>query len=73
MSDAVTPEPPEPTPVDDVRRVREHLHEQFGGDIRKLAEHARRVTESLRVKLGLRIVTTPQPPSKQIDSSDDAA
>ena len=65
---------PEPTPVDDVRRVREHLHDQFGGDVRKLAEHARSVTESLRVKLGLRVVTAPPPPrSSKIDSGDDAA
>jgi hypothetical protein len=53
--------------------VRERLRRDAGGDIRKLAEHARRVTESLRAKLGLRIVTTPQPPSKQIDTRDDAA
>jgi hypothetical protein len=63
----------EPTPVDDVRRVREHLHEQFGGDIRKLAAHARGVAESLRVKLGLRIVTAPLPPSSKPDTGDDAA
>ena len=63
----------EPTPVDDVRRVREHLHEQFGGDVRKLAAHARGLTESLRAKLGLRIVTAPLPPSSKADTGDDAA
>jgi hypothetical protein len=45
---------PEPTPVDDVRRIRERLHRQFGGDVRRQAEYARRITEELRERLGLR-------------------
>jgi hypothetical protein len=54
--------------------MREHLHEQFGGDIRKFAAHARRVTESLRAELGLRVVTAPPPRrSSKVDTGDDAA
>jgi len=44
----------EPTPVDDVRRVRERLTREAGGDIAKLAEQANRVAKKLRKKLALR-------------------
>ncbi len=44
------------TPVDDVRRVRERLTREAGGDFAKLAEHALRTTERLREKLRLRFV-----------------
>jgi len=42
------------TPVDDVRRIRTRLSRQFGNDVRKLGEHARRVAEEYRRKLGLK-------------------
>ena len=38
--------PHEPTPVDDVRRVRERLTQEAGGDIAKLAEQAERARRS---------------------------
>lgn len=54
----------EPTPVDDVRRVRERLSREAGGDIAKLAEHANRLTEQLRGKLRLKFVEPPAPTHK---------
>ena len=56
----------EKTPVDDVRLVRERLHREFGGDIRKLTEHARQVAEEYRQQLGLKVV---QPPPREICQS----
>ena len=47
----------EETPVDDVRRVRERLDREAGGDVHRLAEQSRRVTERLRRKLGLKPTT----------------
>jgi len=58
-----------PTPVDDVRRVRERLTREAGGDIAKLAEQANRVAEQLRKKLGLKKVEPPGP----ADRRDSAA
>ena len=49
----------EATPVDDVRRVREEIHEEFAGDIRKVADHANQVAEEYREKLGLKVVLPP--------------
>ncbi len=51
----------EETPVDDVRRVRERLSAEFGNDVQKLAEHARRVAEEYRTKLGLRTPKSDRP------------
>ena len=42
------------TAVDDVRRVREVLSNQFGNDVDKLAEHVRQVGEEYRARLGLK-------------------
>ena len=58
----------EPTPVDDIRRVREDLSRQFAGDVRRLAAHAREVAEKYRAELGLRWADTERtdtPPSGQ--------
>ena len=46
----------EETPVDDVRRVRERLDREAGGDVHRLAEAARQAAEQYREKLGLKIV-----------------
>ena len=55
------PKPPDaPTPVDDVRGVRERLSREAGGDIRKLADESRRVVEQYRHQLGLKIVRAPR-------------
>jgi hypothetical protein len=57
---------PEPTPVDDIRRVRESLNRSFGGDVRRLAAHAREVAEKYRAHLGLKLTDverTDVPPS----------
>jgi hypothetical protein len=53
MSEARKMEP-EPTPVDDIRRVRDRLNRQFDGDVHRLAAHAREVTERLQQQLGLK-------------------
>jgi hypothetical protein len=53
MNEALSPKH-EPTPVDGVRRVRERLTREAGGDIAKLAEQANRVAKKLRKKLALR-------------------
>jgi hypothetical protein len=45
---------PEPTPVEEIRRVRERLHRQFGGDVCRQAAYARKITEELRERLGLK-------------------
>ncbi len=52
--------PHEPTPVDDVRRVRERLTQEAGGDIAKLAEQAERATEKLRERLHIKVVDLPE-------------
>jgi hypothetical protein len=54
-----TPPTAEETPVDDVRKVRERLDKEAGGDVRALAAASRRVAEELRAKLGLRRVAPP--------------
>ena len=46
---------PEPPPVDDIRRVRESLNRSYGGDVRRLAAHAREVAEKYRAQLGLKL------------------
>lgn len=51
----------EPTPVDDVWRIRERLTKETGGDIAKLAEQARRTAEQLREKLRLKFDDPPRP------------
>jgi len=48
------PRRPEETPVDDVRRVREKLSREVENDVNRLADHARRVAQELRDKLGLK-------------------
>ena len=56
----------EPTPVDDIRRVRDRLNRDFGGDVHRLAAHAREITEKLRLQLGLKSAGAEQvdvPPS----------
>jgi hypothetical protein len=60
MSDAVTPEPPEPTPVNDVRRVRERFNREAGGDINNLIEESNRFFEMHREKLRLKLVRPPR-------------
>jgi len=69
MGDIATkPTAREETAVDDVRRIREQLDRESGGDIRKHVQQTNRVVEALREKLGLKIV---QPPDRQ-QRRDDA-
>ena len=60
MSDARTERTArEETAVDDVRRVRERLSREAGGDMHKLVEEARRIAEQYRQRLGLKTVKPP--------------
>jgi hypothetical protein len=52
---------PQPTAVDDVRRIRERLDRESDGDIYKHIEQSNRALEEYREKLGLKVV---QPPSR---------
>jgi len=58
MTQAQT-DPSEPTPVDDVRRVRERLDREAQGDIHVLAEQYRTTVELYRVTLKLKLVAPP--------------
>jgi len=50
---------PEPTAVDDVRRVREKIARQHGGNLREHVEETNRITAGIRAKLKVKVV----PPS----------
>ena len=52
---------PEPTPVDDVRRVRARLSKEAGGDMRRLAEQSEEFFEQNKHKYNFRLVPTPPP------------
>jgi len=53
----------EPTAVDDVRRVRESIARQHGGDLRAHMKETNRIFQELREKLGLKEATpSPTPP-----------
>ncbi len=54
MSNVDSPSQRQPTCVDDVRRVREQLSDQFGNDVHKLGEYVRKIGEDYRQKLGLK-------------------
>jgi len=58
----IHPFTPEPTAVEDVRRVRERIDRESGGDMRKHVEETNRIFEQLRQKLQIRLV--PAPPAK---------
>jgi hypothetical protein len=49
----------DPTPVDDVRKIRELLSAEFGNDVRKLGQHAQRVAEEFQERLGLKRIERP--------------
>lgn len=47
---------PESTAVDDVRRVREKIARQHGGNLREHIAETNRIGEALRVKLNVKLV-----------------
>lgn len=53
----------EQTAVDDVRRIREQIDREAGGDIRKHVEQTNAIVEQYRQELGLRLV---EPPSRTV-------
>ena len=48
--------PPEPTAVDDVRRVREKIAKKHAGNVQEHIEESNRIARELRKKLNLRPV-----------------
>ena len=58
------PENHQPTAVDDVRRVREEIARQHGGNIREHMAETNRIFERVRAKLNLRAVTPPSDPRR---------
>jgi len=59
----------ETTPVDDVRRVRERLSREAGGDVRELVKESNRLFEEYREKLGLKVVPVPPKQTPRTGSS----
>ncbi len=58
------PDSCEPTAVDDVRRVRDRIAHEHGGDLRKHVEETNRIAEQIRAKLKVKIVPAPPPKPK---------
>jgi hypothetical protein len=55
----------ESTAVDDVRRVREKIAREHGGDLRKHIEETTRIAEQFRAKLNVRLVPAPKPDTRR--------
>lgn len=49
----------EPTPVDDVRRVRERIDREVQGNIHELVKRSHSAAERYRDALGLKVITPP--------------
>jgi hypothetical protein len=58
------------TPVDDVRRVREELDRECGGNISKLATLANKMAEAYRQTLSLKVVRPPASEGRERTSID---
>jgi hypothetical protein len=54
-----SPTPPTETAVDDVRRIREQLSREAGGEIRRHVEQTQEVFLKLQSQLRLRLVSPP--------------
>lgn len=60
MSHKPSPNPvPAESAVDDVRRVRERLSNEAGGNIQELVQASQRAFEENRERLGLKVVKAP--------------
>lgn len=59
MSD-IEQKPTETTAVDDVRRVREKIARQHGGDLQQHVQETNRIAAELREKLNVRLVPAPK-------------
>jgi hypothetical protein len=64
MSD-IEPKPIEPTAVDDVRRVREKIARQHGGDLHQHVQETNHIAAGLRAKLNVRVVPAPKPNARR--------
>ena len=60
---------PERTAVDDVRRVREKIAREHGGNLRKHVEETNRITAGIRAKLKVKVVP-PSGPAKRRAGTD---
>jgi predicted RNA-binding protein len=56
---------PERTAVDDVRRVREKIARENGGNLRKHVEETNRVTAGIRAKLKVKVVPASGPATRR--------
>ncbi len=56
---------PEPTAVDDVRRVREKIAREHGGNLRKHVEETNRITAGIRAKLKVKVVPPSGPATRR--------
>ena len=55
----------EETGVADVRRAREAIARQHGGNLQEHVEETNRIGEPIRKKLGIKLVMPPPPPPAQ--------
>jgi hypothetical protein len=58
----------EETAVDDVRRIREQIDRESGGDLKKHVEQTNRIVEEYREKLGLNVLQ-PRPQQDRRDGT----
>jgi hypothetical protein len=59
------PDSSEPTAVDDVRRVREKLAREHGGDLHKHLEETHRIAANIRARLKVKVVPAPAPAARR--------
>jgi hypothetical protein len=55
----------EETGVADVRRAREAIAREHGGNLKEHVEETNRIAEPIREKLGIKLVMPPPPPARR--------
>lgn len=55
----------EPTAVDDVRRVREKIAREHGGNLQKHVAETTRIAAEIRAKLRVKVVSMPAPDARR--------
>ena len=56
----------QPTAIDDVRRAREQIAQQHGGDFQGHIDETNRATAEARAKLGIPIAPVPKRPHERV-------
>ncbi len=59
------PNPSGPTAIDDVRRVRDKIARDHGGDLHKHVEETNRIAAEIQARLKVKIVAPPTPRRKR--------